>query len=210
MFVRKSLVAVAVASAFVAAPAPAAIISTPGLQSITFIEGSGVPSPWTFGNISSQMTTRLGNPLGGSSNFDFTGLPNEYYDVFYSDANGAFNLFGDFITIEARYPTTTGGGGLNISSVALNFLSGPSQVANVLASFVGLGTNFLPASVGNAVDGNPNTFTAMGNTGTSETDRLRVTVGFRATALPEPGTLALLGLGVLGASWFGRRRAARR
>lgn len=204
-FARARRIAVTIAASFVVTPVSAALISLPGLQSVSFIEGTGGAFNFSFGSASAQMTTRLGNPLGGANN-DFTGLANEFYDVFYSDSNGAFNVLGDFITVEARYTNTSGGGGLNISQVSLNFLSGSSQVANVLTSFVGMGTNFLAGSQFNAVDGNPATFTAMGNTGNSETDRLRITVGFRDRTVSEPGTLALLGLGIVAAGWVARRR----
>lgn len=180
-----------------AAPIP----QIPNLESITFWEKTGgtEPNPFTFGVNSSELTTRLSDPLG-FGNYDFTGVQSppyiEAYDVFYSDADGSFNVDGSFVTIEAVWNRQSpAGGGLNIAEVELNFTDGSTQGANSVESFVALGDNAYPGTVEYAVDGNLLTHTTMGNT-IGQSQRLRVTVGFSMPTIPatidfDPDTLNL-------------------
>lgn len=166
--------------------------SIPNLASITFWEATG-PSPTssTFGIASAELTTRLADPLS-SSNQDITGVPGlEFYDVFYSDADGTFNLDGEFLTIEGVYPLPLpAGGGLNLAEIGLNFSGGPpTEFGNFVASFVALGNNAIPGDVGNAIDGDLQTWTTMGNT-QDTSERLRVTLGFLSSSGPSPPTCA--------------------
>ncbi|RIK80411.1 MAG: hypothetical protein DCC67_09405 [Planctomycetota bacterium] len=173
-------------------PSRAAVMTFPGLSAIRVTEYSGGPIPHLFLPTSPQMTTQLAF-LNGVSN-DFQGVPTEVYDVFYSDANGTFNLNGNYVTIEGRFAGQNGGGGLNIAAVDL--LLGPTPFtvcrADILASAVGLGGNYIVGSEALAVDADaplPVTFTTMGNTaGTSA--RMRVTVGW-TKIIPEPASAAL-------------------
>jgi hypothetical protein len=179
------------------ASAHASVMSYPGLTLINITEVSGIPSPHFFGPASSQMTTQLG-ALNAVNN-DFQGVPTEVYDVFYSDANGALNPNGNYVTIEGRYAGTNGGGGMNIAAVDL--LIGPTLTplrADILASFVGLGNNSSPGSENLAVDPDtpsPATFTVMGNTA-GTTARMRVTVGWTKIATPEPASASLVATGI--------------
>ncbi len=151
------------------------IRNLPGLDSITIYEQSGPVFSNTFGANSTEMTTRLSGPLS-VSNRDFSGASQEHYDVFYSDVNGNFDIDGDYISIECRFDQNFAGGGLNLSGIELNFSNAPSIFGCQVGSFVSLGSNGIPSSVVNGVDGNLSTTTTMGNTfGT--TQRLRVTVG---------------------------------
>jgi hypothetical protein len=149
-----------------------------GLQSLSFLEGSGTVQTVTFPSGSAQLTTRLTGNLG-PANRDFEGVPGaEFYDVFYSDWDGTPNPNGAFITVEATYERQLpAGGGLNIAKVLLNTSSG-SLAADSVMSFVGLGDNFLPLSVVNAIDGSNSTVTTMGNTSGQGGRRLRITLGF--------------------------------
>jgi hypothetical protein len=175
------------------AQVPIPIRQIPGLQSLTFWERTGeVPIPNTFPVSSPQLETRL-NELHLSSR-DFTGASTEFYDVFYSNADGTVNRDGAYVTVEAVWnqalPT---GGGLNIAEVQLNFVPGgkPPVFGNTVTSFVGLGDNFVPASVPNAVDGNLQTHTRMGNT-VGQSQRLRITIGFpQPEPPPGPGVVIL-------------------
>ncbi len=89
----------------------------PGLVSVTFYERTGgvAPNAFTFAVDSSQLTTRLPDPLGGSANFDIAGASTEYYDVFFSNGDGTFNLDGEYLSIEGVFlQTLPAGGGLNL------------------------------------------------------------------------------------------------
>jgi archaellin len=109
-------------------------------------------------------------------NNDFATNASEFYDVFYSDADGSFNVNGKFVTIEAVFNRgAPAGGGLTLAEVQFNFSAGSTDLADSVASFVALGDNALPSTAGNAVDGNLLTATTMGNT-IGQMQRLRVTV----------------------------------
>lgn len=160
----------------------------PNLTSITFYERSGgaAPTAYTFPVASPQLTTRLFDPLG-AGNSDFGGAPTEYYDVFYSDADGTFNPNGEYLTIEGVFlQALPQGGGLNLAEIGLNFSSAPTEFGNFVASFVALGNNAIPGDVGNAIDNNLQTHTTMGNT-IGQTQRLRVTLGFQSSSGTPPG-----------------------
>jgi hypothetical protein len=189
-----------------AAVSQAAIINTPGLISVRFWEGTGGVNAFTFAQNGPEMSNQIGALLG-PGNEDFSQIANENYDVFYSDANGNFNLNGNHVTVECVYPVPNGGGGLNLAAVDLVFGSGILR-ADVLSSWVGLGTNYAPASVVLAVDADtaiPTTLTTMGSTMIPPTQHLRVTVTWSHLQVPEPGTgfLALSSL----ASLLLRRRS---
>jgi hypothetical protein len=184
----------------------AAIINTPGLTGVRFWEGTGPIVPFTFVQNGPEMSNQIGALLG-PGNEDFSQIPNENYDVFYSDANGNFNLNGNHVTVECVYPVPNGGGGLNLAAVDLVFGSGTLR-ADVLSSWVGLGPNYAPASVVLAVDADtavPTTLTTMGSTMIPPLQHLRVTVTWSHLQVPEPGT-GLLALSSL-ASLLLRRRS---
>jgi hypothetical protein len=202
-----ALAALLAAIALARTEAQAGVMTFPGLTAIRFTEVSGVPIPHVFLPNSPQIMTQLGILNGGFN--DFQGVPPEVYDVFYSDANGVYNLNGNYVTVEARFPGQ-GGGGLNIAAVDLLLGAAPFTVcrADILSSFVGLGSNFIPGSVGLAVDPDlpaPITFTTMGNTA-GMPGRLRVTVGWSKIVIPEPATASLAGLTLVTSVAVLRRR----
>lgn len=171
----------------------------PDLVSLTFWErtGGSAPNPFTFGANSPEITTRRSDPLS-LTNRDFVGTPVEFYDVFYSNADGSFNLDGEFISVEADFPfTLPAGGGLNLAEIQINFANAPIKFGSFVASFVALGDNAIPGHVGRAVDGDLLTHTTMGNT-LGQEQRLRVTVGFEASVpVPEPAPTLFLWSGLL-------------
>jgi gliding motility-associated-like protein len=152
------------------------LINFPDLTSITFHEQSGAIYQHTYGVNDGELTTHLPGQLNGG-NRDFEGVANrEFYDVFYSDADGSFNSNGGFVSVECRYDFGTGGGALNINEVEFHFGSGYSLFGCYVTSYVGNGNTYVPGSEEWAADCNLVTLSAMGNT-ENTTIRLRVTIG---------------------------------
>ncbi|NEO52937.1 MAG: PEP-CTERM sorting domain-containing protein [Okeania sp. SIO3B5] len=214
-YLKLALLYAVLSSAVLSSEAQAiAIRDIPNLTSVTFWErtGGSSPTPYTFGINSSQLTNQLNNPLGIGNN-DFSGVVGrEFYDVYYSNADGTFNLDGEFLTISRIFDATSpAGGGLNLAEIGLNFTGEPSEFGNFVASFTALGDNAFPSTVENAIDGNLLTHTTMGNT-VGQIDRLHLTLGFQsssesppAESVPEP--VSLFGLiAVFGFSAMLRRR----
>lgn len=185
----------------------APIRTTPGLTSVSFWEATSRILRFDFSTNSSQLTTRLANPLS-AGNRDFAASPLEPYDVFYSNADGTPNIDGGFITIEATYGNTLPFlGALNISEVGLNITGQADPIfGNVVTRFVALGDNAVPASAQLAIDGNLTTFSRLGNTfGLPSDSRLSLTIGF-PNPISEPTTAVLLMLGI---SFLGFRKSLR-
>ncbi len=201
------------ASLFTPAANAAAVRALAGLDSITFFERTGgvTPTEHTFLKNGPELTTLLSDPLS-SANKDIDGAPTEFYDVFYSNSDGSFNLDGEFLTISGVYDfELPAGGGLNLAEIALNFSSEPVEYGNYVASFFAAGNNAHPSFVGKAIDGDLATHTAMGNTfGTDQ--RLRVTLGFLSSSgtppstVPVPAAVWLFGTGILGLIGFSKRK----
>lgn len=159
----------------------------PNLESITFYERTGgvAPDPFTFVVDGPELTVRLADPLA-IGNFDIDGATGEFYDVYYSDEDGEFQLDGSYLTISGTFAQTLpAGGGLNLAEIGLNFSDNSVEYGNYVASFAALGDNAHPENVENAIDGDLQTHTTMGNT-VGQMERLRVTLGFESTSGP-PG-----------------------
>lgn len=162
----------------------------PGLLSITFYERTGgtEPDAFTFLVDGLELTVRLADPLA-LGNFDIDGATGEFYDVYYSDEQGNFELDGRYLTISGVFgQTLPAGGGLNLAEIGLNFADATTEFGNYVASHQILGDNAAQpdGNAGNSIDGDLQTHTTMGNTvGTGE--RLRVTLGFLSSSGPPPG-----------------------
>ncbi len=158
-----------------------------GLESITFFEVTGTTQEYTFAIDGPELSHHLADPLGGETGFDISGATSEYYDVYFSDAEGAFDLDGSYLTISGVFDLAApAGGGLNLGEIGLNY-AGSTEYGNYVASFVALGDNALPADVDHCIDGNPDTYTTMGNTvSAASIERLRLTLGFYSSSGPPP------------------------
>ncbi len=191
------------------AVSPAATIRTlAGLTGIRFYELTGGATTFDFGPNSSQMTTELPLELS-AGNRDFAGLPNESYDVFYSNADGTFNLNGEYISVVAQYFGS--GAGLNIGEIELLFGGASPLSTNFSTGVVSFlsGPGYVAGTENNIGDNNTNTGTQMGQA--VETARLRITVDFdepaSSSAVPEPGTWGAMAMGLAGIAAWRRRRS---
>jgi len=169
----------------------------PQIAEVNFWEVSSVTTRFSFSPNDNSLVTRRSDPLT-LLNSDFVGVETEYYDVFYSDFDGALNPDGEYLTVTGRYSFAAPfGGGLNIAAVGLRFASGEVVLANTVTNFLVLGDNSVAADVTNAVDGSLLTWTQMGNTSGLPNDaRMSLTVGF--PPIPEPSTALLLLAGACG------------
>ncbi len=175
-----------------------AVRDIPDLVSISVFEKTGTVTEYTFAVDGPELSARLPDPLSSTNSDIAGGADTEYYDVYYSDANGGFDPAGAYVSVTGIYgKESPAGGALNLTGVALNYTSRPHEFGNFVASFVALGDNAVPETLGNAIDGDVSTHTAMGNT-VGQSERLRITLGFASTgvppsAVPLPGTVWLLG-----------------
>jgi hypothetical protein len=212
----RSRLTAALASAAVllttATTAHAAVSAFPGLAGVRIWEFSGGPNAHTYLPLAPQLLNQLPtlNPIVN----DFVGVPVEPYDVFYSNANGTPNPLGDYLSVEAKYPFPNVGGGLNLGAVDLLIGPAPFMIcrADILASFVGLGPNYIPGSELNAVDPFdttpiPATATTMGSNPTPQ-QRMRVTVGWKKILVPEPTSAGLSASAAAALGLMARRRRA--
>lgn len=150
----------------------------PGLAAIVIWEktGPGDPHPITFHPGDPRLSVRLEDPLS-EGNCDFTGAPGmEFYDLFFSDADGTLNPAGSHLTIECRFdPGPPKGGALNVSDVELQFSRQTLEYKLFVASYHAAGGNTRGGSVPYALDNDRGTYTVLGSSW--EGKRLRLTIG---------------------------------
>ncbi|MFO0567942.1 MAG: hypothetical protein U0263_19945 [Polyangiaceae bacterium] len=164
---------------------PIAVRALPGLQSISFYERTGgtAPTEYDFSVNGPELSQKLVDPLS-DTNKDILGASSEWYDVYYSDQDGSFDLDGSYLTISGVFlHPLPAGGGLNLAEIGLHFSGSQTEYGNYVASYVVLGDNKVEADVGKCIDGDLQTHTTMGNT-VGSTERLRLTLGFKSTSGP--------------------------
>ncbi|HBY59027.1 MAG TPA: hypothetical protein DEH78_04350 [Solibacterales bacterium] len=195
----------------------APIRNTANLVSVTIFEATFGVVGTTYAPNAPQITARRAGPLT-STNFDFSFFAGEYYDVFYSDAAGAPDANGSYVTVEGVWPAPgQNSGGFNIAEIRLNFAGNVTDFADFVASFAygsvcsGAPT-CLVGSENLAVDQNLSTFPRFGFTSpTNPNERFRLTAGFNGISdlaeVPEPAPFLLAAAG-LGAIGLLRRRKA--
>lgn len=186
----------------------APIRTAPGLVNVIIWEATSSVTPFFFSPGGPEITTRIATDLGSSA-ADFTGTPSERYDIFYSNADGTFNLDGEFLTIEGNFAASSGSG-FNIAHVVFDFDGFPFQATSVASFVMGSIATGNAASVNNVLDSDLNTWTTMGRT-SGDSERIRLTLGFtlpgssEPSEVPEPSTYAMLGLGLAGMVVWRRR-----
>jgi len=200
------------ASASVADP----IRTFPGLESVTVYEITFSTVPVTYLPGAAELTARLGDPLT-AANRDFGFVPEESYDVFYSDADGTLNADGAYLTIEGVWrPGSPREGSMNINEVELRFGGGvPPRFGDFVSSFeYGFG-HVIPGSEAEAVDHDLGTFPRFGQTSEVDlSDRFRLTIGWEGISnasapVPEPITGLLLGPAMATLAWRRWRSGAK-
>lgn len=177
--------------------------SIPGLTTIRFFEVSGVnPTQVNFAAQNGPMDIKLLNPPALNNN-DHASIQAEYFDLYYSDANGNFNLNGEYITIDCFMDNEISG--CNVADLQLFYGSTPGAFADVLTRFV-TAPGYVNGSQLLAIDGNTSTFARLGS---SDTAIMSLTVGFSgqlSNPVPEPSTYAMMGAGLIGLCYFNKKR----
>lgn len=163
---------------------PIPVKEIPGLLSITFYETTGQVMEYTFAVDGPELNTLLQDPLS-QANRDIQGTSVEFYDVYYSDEDGVFDPNGSYLTIAGSFGAKLpAGGGLNLAEISLNYENDAVEFGSFLASFQGLGDNYVPGSEVNTIDNNLATHSTMGNNVDTPDQRLRVTLGFKSSLMP--------------------------
>jgi hypothetical protein len=169
----------------------------PNLLQVIFLETTNGTLPTRYAPGAPELTTRRSDPLTSGNN-DFSFFDEEYYDVFYSNADGAPNPTGAFITVEGVWRLQNEPfGGMNINEVELLYQNGSFDFADFITSFV-LGSfcnpgdpdapeQCLPGSEARAVDNMTGTFPRFGHTSNMNlNERFRLTVGFNGISPAPP------------------------
>lgn len=159
---------------------PASMRGAPGAQQVLIWEQTGGITQLVLGLNDSRLLARLSGNLA-PDNSDYVSGAAEYYDFFYSNADGSPNQGGEYLTIECAYVGCCGPG-LNINEVALSYADG-QQVFGCGVSTAVYGPGAVDGSALLAVDGNISTTSRMGGN-TAGSDRLRITVDMRCAPTP--------------------------
>lgn len=194
----KSIQILALSLLAIAPLSAAPISSLPNLLNVFVIEVTGTANTHNF--LPFGAVEMVGNVPP-----DITTNANERYDLFYSDANGTANQFGEFLTITCNFQTAYAPG-CNIAAVGLSFSGGPDVLFNTITA-LSTGFNYVAGSENFIIDNDLTTYSSLGNNADGN-PLLRVTLGISApssSAVPEPSTYATMGAGLLAAALLRRR-----
>jgi len=190
------------------AAAQSPLRTLPGLTEVAIYEATASVTRNAFAPGSAQLATRVQVLNDGSR--DFSHYAGENYDVYFSDAQGAPDQNGAFLTIEATWTGSQTDGSMNVTGAEL-FIGGQRLLANTVVGYrlgsrcVGSACNANTRLL--AVDGDL-TFTTiprMGATNPADpADRIRLTLGFprpAGTTLTLSPVAPVAPGGVLNLSW---------
>lgn len=178
-----------VSVANIALPLTQPIRSLSNLQEVVFYEATMGTNTIEYATDAPDLMTRRADPLG-DGNADFTFYEGEYYDVFYSDANGSPDVDGSYLTVEGvwRYDGWHLGG-MNIAEVELRFEDKSVDLGDFVTNAVfgsvcdpSYNLNCVAGSELAAADNNKQTIPRFGQTSlTNLNERFRLTIGFYHT-----------------------------
>ncbi|OGF21515.1 MAG: hypothetical protein A2V63_01870 [Candidatus Eisenbacteria bacterium RBG_19FT_COMBO_70_11] len=177
------LLAALLAVPVVSAVAHAGLKDLPGLQSITIYEQTNGPVFVNFARLGPELTSRLAS-LGPSS-YDFATSAPEYYDVYYSDPDGNFDLDGDDLTIECVYNGPASGH--NIDAVQLVFTPPSGSLYAVAVKRVVALDNGVAGSASAALHAPNGQWTTLGRT-LNPGERLSLTLAYDVPVPTDRGT----------------------
>lgn len=182
-----AILAAGTSTAFAQSP----LRTLPGLTEVAVYEVTAGVTRNAFAPDALTLTMR--HPVLNASSRDFSHAVGEYYDVFYSDANGTPDSFGEFLTIEAVWTGSENDGSMNITGAEL-VVGSQRLLADSVRSYR-LGSRCVPVGCNAdsrhlSVDGDLgfSTIPRMGATQANEpADRIRLTLGF-----PRPSGTTLV------------------
>lgn len=209
MLNRHLAIAAAAIATIAAVPAQAAGISDiAGFEGVRVWETTYAMETADFAAGDSRLSATLPGAALSYTGRDFGFFAgNENYDIFYSNADGSLNPDGSFLTIDGNCDVPWGC--FNINEVALKISGNYELASSVVRAVYGNAPNSA-GSAALAADGVFSTYTALGDTiGDYPDRRMSITLSFAsAPPVPEPGTYALMSLGLIALACGVRRRRA--